>query len=182
MQIVTRLSVGGLLAGLFAAAALVGGSADSWDWGRSNKKETPPKPVTKPQPASRPAKQAGSEPAKASETNPAADPEADRINAQIAEYTDRMKTDDRGAYEANDINAKIQRQQDPNRRNRIRKVAEDSKSPPATGAGFPEPRPSAVHGLFPRAEGRQEPIRRIIEMFRLLKCLSRRRRLKCLKP
>ena len=147
MRIVTRFSFFGifLFAGLFAAAGFSGCSQEDWNWGGSGSQDKTAKPVTKAQPAPAGSKTARPE-EKTAEKKPAEDAQAERVNTQIAEYSDRMKSGDQAAYESNDINGKIQRQQDPNRRNRIRKVAEDTKAPPGGETGGPEARPSALTG------------------------------------
>jgi hypothetical protein len=119
---------------LLAAAVLAGCSSESWDWnwGRQGKTDTPAnKPVTKAKPPAEQPKTAKTD-AKPGPKTPD-DAQANQVNTQIEQYTDRMKASDQTGYAPNDLNSKIQRQQDPNRRNRIRKVAEEGRTePPAT--------------------------------------------------
>ena len=116
---------------LLAAAVLAGCSSESWDWnwGRQGKTDAPAnKPVTKTKPPAEQPKTAKTD-AKPGPKTPD-DAHANQVNTQIEQYADRMKASDQTGYAPNDLNSKIQRQQDPNRRNRIRKVAEESRTEP----------------------------------------------------
>lgn len=147
MRFMTRFSSlsNVLFAGLFGTALAAGCSMEDWNWGGRDQGTKTDKPVTKAQPAP-PKATAGRPVEKTAEKPSAEDAQAEQVNARIAEYSERMNTSDQTNYDSNDINSKIARQQDPNRRNRIRKVAEETKTPPGGETGATEVRPSALTG------------------------------------
>lgn len=140
----------GLAASLLAVMVSVGCTAEDWTWNwGQNKEEDKPRAVAAKPTTTRPATATRStrvEAKPAAEAEPK-DPQSDRVNAQIAEYTQRMKNSEQTGYRPNDLNSKIARQQDPNRRNRARQSGSPaSELPPASKGETTESRPSALTG------------------------------------
>jgi hypothetical protein len=128
--------------GAFAVAAC---SQEGWkmDWWNQDKQpQTKSKPVTKAQ--QRPAtesKTAQPQTAQAPSTvKPATpeepeDPQSREVQAKVDRYVQAMGSSPDGSRGVNDFNSKIERQQDPNRKNRVRQVAEQSREGAEPGAG-----------------------------------------------
>ncbi len=117
-----------VLAAVVAAGA--GCAKEDWnlDWLTGGNRSKQRRPVTKgrqtgDQPRTAQARQAG-------EQNPD-DRQARDVNEQMARYAERMEQGDQNPPAKNDFNDKIRRQQDPNRRQRIRKVADRTREEPA---------------------------------------------------
>lgn len=127
-----RLAVWPILAIL--AVAFLGCSGETWNWEAFGKSEPTraqkPAPPRERQPqivAARPQ----------SEPEPE-DPQVREMNEKIDQYVDNMSRSSRNDYAPNDINSKIARQQDPDRRRRISRAAEQTKVQPA-GADTEQP-------------------------------------------
>lgn len=110
------------------ALVFVGCSGETWNWdvfGRSEssgpRKPTPPRERP-------PQERTASTPTPA---EPQEDPETREINAKIDQYVDNMSRLAQNDYVPNDINSKIARQQDPERKRRISRAAEQTRVQPA---------------------------------------------------
>lgn len=127
--------------GMAAALASCSGENWKWDWWNQDTAGQPKqKPVTQAQgspsdqkiakkdaPAKTPAKQEAPR-----------DPQSDELQAKVDRYVRAMSASDDGSRGYNDFNSKIERQQDPNRKSRVRKVAERGQEAPV-GSVAPSP-------------------------------------------
>ena len=134
--------------GAFAVAAC---SQENWKmdwWNQDGQSQNKSKPVTKAQ--QRPATDSKTASAKTSQpqtaqapapANPAQkseesdDPQSREVQAKVDRYVQAMGSSPDGSRNYNDFNSKIERQQDPNRKNRVRRVAEQSREGAEPGAG-----------------------------------------------
>jgi hypothetical protein len=127
---------------LAAAAALAIGACAGenwrWDWWNQEQNPSKPKTVTKNQ---RPAGDSrATQPRMPPKTEASAakkdeDPQSRELQEKVDRYVDSMNTSADGAPAYNDFNTKIERQQDPNRRSRVRRVAEQSREDAAATEG-----------------------------------------------
>lgn len=132
-----RLSVWPIAA--IVALVLIGCSGETWNWdafGRSEpsgpQKPTPPR-------ERQPQERTASTPTPA---EPQEDPETRDMNAKIDQYVENMSRLSQNDYVPNDINSKIARQQDPERKRRISRAAEQTKVRPARTEQDPQIQPA----------------------------------------
>lgn len=124
------------LAALLAVVMLTGCSSENWDWDwwRSGKNKGTTKPMSK-KPRSRHSETRTAR-APREKARSSSDPRASEVDAMVHTYVNEMSVEGDTPYRPNDFNAKIQRQQDPKRKSRIRTVAERTRAQP-TPAGTP---------------------------------------------
>ncbi|MBN2562262.1 MAG: hypothetical protein JXQ75_15160 [Phycisphaerae bacterium] len=134
------------LAVLLAAVIVAGCSSADWrDWWNKDAKNTQTKPEAR---VDRPTHQPKTVKVESKPDDRADDPKAREVNAELERYTRKMENDDQDTYALDGINAKIRRQQSPDRRRRIRSVAEDTRADPtvhpATAGEEPQVRTAAA--------------------------------------
>lgn len=156
---------GQLLAAGFACLGLASCAGENWKWDWWNKESSQPKqkPVTRtttPRPAdeTRTAK-APIPPAEAAPAPENKDAQDKELQEKVDRYVQAMTASSDGPRPGyNDFNAKIQRQQDPNRQSRVRRVAErdrDEEQPtaqPAADADRSKPVEPSVTAASPITE------------------------------
>ncbi|HVP09978.1 MAG TPA: hypothetical protein VMV94_02195 [Phycisphaerae bacterium] len=139
---VTRLYVWAVaIAAAFVVSAC---SQEGWKmdwWNQEDQPQTKPRTAAKPQ--QRPATESkAAQPQTAAKTEKAAepeDPQSREVQAKVDRYVQAMGTNPDGARGYNDFNSKIERQQDPNRKSRVRRVAEQSREAPGAANSAPPP-------------------------------------------
>jgi hypothetical protein len=117
-------------------------SQEGWKmdwWNQDEKPQTKPRPVAKSQP--RPATDStAAQPRTAAKTETPAepeDPQSKDVQAKVDRYVQTMNSNPDGSRNYNDFNSKIERQQDPNRKNRLQRVAQQSRETPDAGTNDP---------------------------------------------
>jgi hypothetical protein len=122
-------------------------SQEGWKmdwWNNQDQPQSKPKPVTKTQPrpateskASQPQTAQATAPAKTEKAAESDDPQSRDVQAKVDRYVQTMGTNPDGTRGYNDFNSKIERQQDPNRKSRVQRVAEQSRETPDAGVKEP---------------------------------------------
>ena len=138
----TRLSW--WIVAIVAAFTVSACSQEGWKmdwWNQDEKPQVKPKPVTKAQ--VRPANDStAAQPRTAAKPEQPAEPEDPQsrdVQAKVDRYVQTMNTAPEGSRGYNDFNSKIERQQDPNRKTRLQRVAEQSREKPDAGTNAPVP-------------------------------------------
>lgn len=125
-----------LLALAFSVGIITGcsqeGSGKKWDWFGLKKDnsevEDASAPAREPPPRTRTAKAGGTDNSSRELTED--DARAARLNGEVDSYTRSVDRSDGQSYAGNDLNSKINRQNDPNRSTRIRQTAAKAKGGP----------------------------------------------------
>ncbi|MFH1419625.1 MAG: hypothetical protein ABII12_15220 [Planctomycetota bacterium] len=116
------------------ALAVIGGCQSNdewrWDWWNKDASASKQRPVTKSRRAAPKSNVARTDRQPESEATPAqesTDPRSREVDAKVRRYVESMNQDNEGDGTYNDFNSKIARQQDPNRRGRIRDSAQSER-------------------------------------------------------
>ena len=110
-------------AGLTLSTLVLGCSAENWDWFGMNKKES-----KETKPAARAQNPAPETSAAKTEPKSTDDAKAKEVDARVEQYVRSMDNRYDPSYVSNDFTTKIERQNDPERADRIRKTAARSRS------------------------------------------------------
>lgn len=144
-----RLGMFGSLVVVFVLSGCSEQSGQKWDWfglkkddsDRSMAKGTDVPPPEPPPPTARTRRP--------SNPPPAQDREAQELDGKVARYVESVDRDRDPSYAGNDLNAKIDRQSDPDRQARIRQTAARTRGPEGQGQGAPAAARADGGGMTP---------------------------------